>query len=1163
MSVGVSIMIWYSDAEVRSKVTHSHILNRLPKNKQTLLDEPLAGDDGLTDQTYGDWIVSKGPRLFLILEDVGCPERIFDVIEKFIEDSDLPIRQEDVPKLGLGHGIYEKKFYSRQFAYQDQKLREGSHIEYDDDEIPPAKVLSTWKGDNAGTERVSVGEWELSRWKIDLDVKNSRDRGNFIRHYKTLQELQHTHLISVFATYLHRETAFVLLNPYEMSLRAFLQEQPRDFKQKSKVEQLDQILQWVRCLINAVVYLHEKGMSHQAIRPSNIFLTADDTILLGPYAGPQPLVEDCPSIAKTAYLAPEQWPSRSTKAFQTGKRLSVHRRTKSIPRLAHSRQPSLASFRSAPRPDTSTLAVPLPRNRQNSADAILSPGLPRSRYQSEAKRRFGSASSESKPLPLSPKQGNGPLHISQLYTPSSPRRGRAASTSSMSKSKAIQSDMFSLTAVIIEMLSLFACIARSSNKFSTASFHSHLEKNCGPSRTSEELSFQSCLFQVHTWLDTLVETADTKPSKKLPRILTNINNSRGGRNEADLSHYTGMLSTLVKTVRQGLERNPEARVTASEALLKMDESMNVWGIPALCVCRQLFRPTLQCTPRTPTSAVSPLSSRRETRVFGDDGVYVPSPLDPPSSKPGTSPWDQLPPVPAIPASLEHVGSRRDIKRLSSAPTILSPARLDDAERLAKDQRRSQTIRLAPSSGGPRPLEPNLLSPLRTPKLIASNVERSVSPITASSSSSKLNAILGIAASQPLTPSEKSISPLPSRSLTPLVIPETSSRVLIKTNSSDNLALTPQLQSSYNSRPESHLQVAELPCADMEYSASSASSSYASDGSSTEDPRWLPPTPTSTLFHPTVYALAATAWEETLGDDSASVNSVSLDSLKRKNSDTPLSPTTIATTKSPVPFFDDEKEILLPIHLSPSVLEDQERSLDLPINSPHEDSILDKLPSSTYSTSVYSSDNDDDDGQSVIIALDAYEVPHPLRLSSQSRSSRSSVAGLERIASQNHRPSRTSLGLHKSRTWASLGDSLGAKVGMGADEDVSRARFRGRWEERLNRRGTVTTVRPKAQVELAALTPGPRTGPAAMGKQPYNTPMQEMREEIDDALDEAREGLEMARKAEEEETWWGLQWSQWRRNEPRLQRTHTVRRESVWMKQRRQKERQSRTRFGSA
>ena len=1156
-------MIWYTDAEVRTKVTHSHILNRLPRNKQTLLDEPLAGDDGLTDQTYGDWIVSKGPRLFLILEDVGCPERIFNLIEKFIEDSDLPIRQEDVPKLGLGHGIHEKKFYSRQFAYQDQKLREGGHIEYDDDETPPVRILFTAKGDNAGTERVSVGEWELSRWKIDLNVRNSRDRGNFVRHYKTLQGLQHTHLISVFATYIHRETAFVLLNPYEMSLRAFLQEQPKEFKQKTKIEQLDQMLQWMRCLINAVVYLHEKGVSHLAIRPSNIFLTADNTILLGPYAGSQPLVEDCPSIAKTAYLAPEQWPSRSTKASQGGKRLSVHRRAKSIPRLAHSRQPSLASFRSAPRPDTSTLAVPPPRNRQNSADAILSPNLPRSRYRSETRRRFGSASAESKPLPLSPKQGNVPLHISQLYTPSSPRRGCAASSSSTDRRKAVQSDMFSLTAVIVEMLSLFACIARSSNKFSTASFHSHLEKNRGPSRNSDELSFQSCLFQVHTWLDTLVETVDTKSSKKLPRILTNINNSRGNRNEPDLSHYTSILSTLVKTVRQGLERNPEARVTAPEALLKMDESMDVWGIPTLCICRQSFRPTLQCTPRTPMSAVSPLSSRRETRVFGDDGVYVPSPLDPPGYKPGISPWDQLPPVPAIPASLEHIRPQRDMKRLSSAPTILSPVRLDDAEKLAKDQRRSQTVKLAPSPGRPRPLEPNVLSPLRTPNLKASSVERSISPFTASSSS-KLNAILGIAASQPLTPSDKTASPSPpSRSLTPLVIPETSSRALIKTNSSDNLALTPQLQSFHDSRPESQLQIAELPCVGMEYSASSASSSYASDVSSTEDPQWLPPTPTSTLFHPTVYALAANAWEENLGDDSASVNSFSLDSLKRKNSDTPLSPTTIATTKSPVPIFDDEKEILLPIHLSPSVFEDQEQPLNLPIHSPNEDLILDKLPSSTYSESVYSSDEDDDDGQSVIIALDAYEVPRPLRLSRQSRGSRGSVAGLERTTSRNHHPSRASLGLHKSRTWASLGDSLGAKVGMGADEDVSRARFRGRWEERLNRRGTVTTVRPRAQVEVAALTPGPRTGPAAMGKQPYYTPMQEMREEIDDALDETREGSEMARRAEEEETWWGLQWSQWQRDEPRLQRTHTVRRESVWVKQRRQKERQSRTRFGSA
>ncbi|MCJ1326279.1 hypothetical protein MMC10_002943 [Thelotrema lepadinum] len=1159
-------MTWYSDAEVRSKITHNHILNRLPKDKQILLDEPLAGDDGLTDQTYGDWIISKSPRLFLILEDVGCPERIFDLIEKFIEDTDLPIRQGDVSKLGLGHGVHGKKFYRRQFAYQDQKLREGTHVEYDDDEIPPVKVLSTSKSDIAGTERVSLGEWELSRWSIDLDVKNLRDKGNFVRHYKTLHGLQHTHLISIFATYVHRENTFVLLSPYEMSLRTFLLEQPKEFKQKTKVRQLDQILQWIRCLLNVVVYLHEEGITHQAIRPSNIFLTADNTILLGPYSGSQPPVEDCPSTAKTAYLAPEQWPARPNKTNPAGKRLSGHRRAKSIPRLAHSRQQSLASFRSLPRPDTSTLAVPPPRNRQNSADAIPSPGLPRSRYQSETRRKFGSASSESKPLPPSPKKGNGPLHISQLYTSSTPPRGRASSTNSIDKHKGMQSDVFSLTAVIIEMLSLFACIARSSNKFSTTSLHAHLERNRGPSRKTEEPSFQSSIFQVHTWLDSLVETADTKSSRKLPRILTNINGSKGAKNELDLSHYTGLLSALVKNVRQGIERSPETRFTASEALLKMDETMDIWGIPTLCLCRQPPRqpspPTIQYAPHTPISAVSPLSSRRETRVFGDDGVYVPSPLEPPSSKPGTSPWDRLPPVPAIPASLERANYGQDIKRLSSAPTILSPARLGDAEPVAYQRLRSLTVRSPPISDESRSPDPNLLSPLRTTKKPSPGSERSASHIIPAPSS-KLNAILGIAASQPLATLDRTVSPSPSvRSLTPLLIPGKPSQVLIKTNSSDNLALTPDFQNSHISRPQSQSQIAELPCADMECSASSASSSYASDVSSAEDPTWLPPTPTSTLFHPTVYALAAAAWEEDLGDDSRSVHSLSLDSLKRKGSETSLSPTTVAKAKGFSPVFDDEKEVVLPIHLSPSVLEDIENPLDLPIHNTNEDSALENLPSSTYSASVYSSD-DDDDGQSVIIALDAYEVPRPLRLSRQSRGSRGSRGSTQRVASRSHHRSRTSLGLHKSRTWASLGDSLGAKVGMGADEDVSRARFRGRWEERLNRRGTVTTVRPRAQVEVAALTPGPRTGPAAMGKQSLHTPMQEMREEIDVALDETRESLDTARRTEEEETWWGLEWNEWRRNELRLQRTHTVRRESVWMKQRRQKERQSMIRFGSA
>ena len=1140
-------MTWYSDEEVQSKVTHIHVLSRLPRDKQILLDEPLAGGDGLTDQTYGDWIVNKSPRLFLVLEDIGCPERVFDLVDKFIEDSDLPLRREDVTKLGLGYASSEKKFYRRQFAYQDQKLREGSHVEYESEEAVPVKLLAIQKGHHATIERVCVGEWELTRWHVNLNVDNQREKNSFATSYRMLQSLQHTHLVSIFATYTHRGNAFVLLNPYETNLRAFLDEPSKEFKQRSKIEQLDQLLRWIRCLISVVAYLHNEGIPHQAIRPSNIFLTADNIILLGPPAGPSSPVEDCSPIATNAYLSPEQWPGRSVKASQVNKRPSLHRRARSIPRLTHSRQQSQASFRSLPQSAASTPAVPTLRNRQHSADAVLSPTLPRSRYK-RTSVTSSTGSPESKPLPLSLRKGS--VHISQLQS----RRRRASSTRLVQNANAMQSDVFSLFAVTVEILSLFTCIARSSNKFSINALHTHLLKNRGTSRKAEDSSFQSNLFQVHTWLDSLVESADTKSSRKLPRLLTNINGSKGSRDNFDLFQYTVILSSTINIVRQGLERSPGARLTATEALSRIDEALSSWKIPVFCVCSKSFCTAVQYTSSTPITAVSPLSTRRETMVFPDDGGYLPSPLEQPSAKPGAGPWDKPPPVPAIPLSSEHGERRGSIERLSSVSAVLPPVEVTDGNPVKS----LPTLATQPSPPSEKPRLPDLelLSPLRTPNVLTPRKTRSPSPAAnASGPPSKLNAILDIAASQPLKATIRSNSPpLSIKHLSPLLIPKSPSHTVTQSDQFDNLAVTPTFQISSNLRLQSKRPAAELASTDAD--CSSTSSSDGSEGSSTEDSCWFPPTPTSTLFHPTVYALAASAWEEDPNDDSLSVHSLSLDSLKRNDSQTTVSPTPVTTSRGPSPAFDDEKEVVLPIYLSPSDSQSLRQPFDMLDDRPGSDSVHD------YSAPIYS-DSEYSDDESVIIALDVYEVPRPLKMSGQVHGA---TPGLQRIGSRNHHRSRTSLGLRKSRTWANLGDSLGAKAGMGAGEDVGRAKFRGRWQERLNRRGTVTTTRPQAQTDVVALTPGPRTGPAVLvAEEDPRTPppIQEMRKQIDGVLDETRDSSEIARGQDEDDTWWGLEWGQWRRKEGALQRTHTVRRESVWMKQRRQRQRQSMVRFGSA
>ena len=1147
-------MVLYTDAEVRSKVTHHRVLNKIPREKQLLLDEPLAAGDGLTDQTYGDWIVNKSRRLFLALDNVGCPERIFDIADKFIEDSDLPLRPEDISKLGFEHQGQEKKFYRRQFDYLAQELRKGSDHSVEEESVVSVNVLPN-NSPVETADRVRVGQWELSRWLIPLNSKDQRERSDFTMHYKALQELRHPHLVKVVATSIQKGHGSVLINPYEMSLRSFLEEPSSDFKEKSRTDQLDLLLLWIRCLLGVVAYLHESGLGHGAIRPSNIFVTANSTIFLGPHLGPFAPPEKCPEIAQNAYLAPEQWTSQ---VVLRNKRLSLHRRAKSVPRLTHVRRPSQASLRTLP--PHGVLAPPASmKSRQLSADAVISPHLPLSRFQKESPKAPLSTNLESKPLPPSPRSRASPAHISDQYAPEAGHRRRTSSASSTTLSAAMQSDIFSLSTVIVEILSLFASISRSSNKFSASFLHAHLEKNRGPSRKGDDPSFQSSLFQVHTWLDSLIEIPDAKPRKKLPRLLTNMNGTKIGSDDHDPSQYLGVTSSLVSLVRRGIERSPALRFAASDGFAQADEVLRNWGIPASCTCSEPVRLRPPPTPFTPASTISPLSARRETQVV--DGGYFPSPLATPNVKAHFSPINATSPVPPIPAALLPMSPARLGEKQSLVPTLLSPVTPAIAKPIMD---RSSSVALRASTKAvakPTVPNPNLLSPLRSP-----NPVRDLKPDTpvaqmpapeATAPVSKLNMILGLAASRPATPPSRSDSPpLPSKSLAPLLIPINSPQNPILMGSSPCPSSVPNTKSSPNLQAQQQPQLAELPCAE----SMSLSSSSCSDTSSAEDPCWLPPTPTSTLFHPTVYALAAAAWDEDPVEDPPIVQSLSLESLTRRDSEIALSPTAVPTPKSPHIPFDDEKEVFLPLHPSPGETLDEHNEFILPIHNHSNAVLINDDASSIYSTDEVTSPIYSDDGEeSVIIALDAYVLPRPLQVSRQSRNSKGS---LNRISSQHHPRRSGSVGLRRSRSWSNLGTGLGAKVGMGAGEDEGRARFRSRWEERLARKGTVTVMKPNPLFELGAIERGPKTGPATVATMGMRLedplPAIPRQQKFNTVEAEQQQIAQNGRQPK----WWGNEWGNPRRESLGLQRKRTVRRESVWIQERRERERQSIIRLGS-
>lgn len=307
---------WWTDEKVNSVVRSEYITGKLGGKSHFRLHASLAFGHGLTDDTYLDWILSRGRRLFLILDDIGCPDTIFDAVDKSLDDDDLPLTQGAVVDLNLSHGKhagFDKRFYRRQFYYLIQELGPGKHVDYGPEDVIPVNPIGKAKTSvttSADVDQVYVGNHVFTRRRMDLGGEYGVDKIHFVMYYKNLQKLKHPHLLSVWATYTQGTYAYVLLGPNsDVSLTSFLEDPPKTFKALTKQQKRDILLRWVHCLTDAVAYLHKNGFAHQAIRPSNIFIDSNHNIFLGEYAAMDALEEEEPAYKRETYehAPPEKW----------------------------------------------------------------------------------------------------------------------------------------------------------------------------------------------------------------------------------------------------------------------------------------------------------------------------------------------------------------------------------------------------------------------------------------------------------------------------------------------------------------------------------------------------------------------------------------------------------------------------------------------------------------------------------------------------------------------------------------------------------------------------------------------------------------------------------------------------------------------------------------
>lgn len=282
--------LWWTDQRIEAKVTRGFVVSKLRGEEREFLDKPLAFGEGLTDDTYMEWILERAKRLFLILAEVGVPDQIFGCIDDSWDDYDLPIPLEDVPNLELAYEDDQKlnkKFYDTQFIYLLRELTRGGHIDYGPREhipmefvntVPPAVSLQIWDRVHFPGRPDDI----YMRRKYSLSDKDgARDHNSsFMRDVRKAHLYAHEHVASMWASYTAEGHGYVLSDfVAEHTLGTFIDHRmPAQYQRVPPLERPVLLCEWMHCLSDALACLHHRGTAHTAIRPSNIVVSHSNRI---------------------------------------------------------------------------------------------------------------------------------------------------------------------------------------------------------------------------------------------------------------------------------------------------------------------------------------------------------------------------------------------------------------------------------------------------------------------------------------------------------------------------------------------------------------------------------------------------------------------------------------------------------------------------------------------------------------------------------------------------------------------------------------------------------------------------------------------------------------------------------------------------------------------
>ncbi|KAJ9484928.1 hypothetical protein VN97_g8444, partial [Penicillium thymicola] len=316
--------LWWPEERIKSTLDAKYIVSRLrPENIPRLFELPDWGE-GLTSETYMEWILTKAGRVFMILDAIDIPDRIFALVDESCDDDDLPVAEHSVDLLHLSPNgedlALEASFFHAQWRFLVRGIDEGDHVVYTENEGVPVEAIRTNTGSGIHGRDDTVDRVVLAGSVCRVYMRTQVQVGGaphffsadeVLAEIRNLKRLSHEHIVSVFASYLKDDSVSVLFTgaTADRNLHSFLTDEPMSFKRLEKEPRRQILISWPHCLASAVSWLHARGHSHGAIRPSNIFIDANYDICLGQFQAldsllTPPQVND---LEAYNYSAPERW----------------------------------------------------------------------------------------------------------------------------------------------------------------------------------------------------------------------------------------------------------------------------------------------------------------------------------------------------------------------------------------------------------------------------------------------------------------------------------------------------------------------------------------------------------------------------------------------------------------------------------------------------------------------------------------------------------------------------------------------------------------------------------------------------------------------------------------------------------------------------------------